>query len=107
MVDQEIAVRALGRLDSPLSSKLLALLSVYGKSLETRRQATEILRGRDPDDFLGVLVNLMVDPIKYEVRPVGGPGSPGVLFVEGQRFNVQRVYAAPTSNVTFRPGDVI
>jgi hypothetical protein len=49
----------------------------------------------------------MVDPIKYEVRPVGGPGSPGVLFVEGQRFNVQRVYAAPVSNIRFKPGDVI
>ena len=37
----------------------------------------------------------MVDPLKYEVKPVGGPGSPGVLFVEGEQFNVARFYAPP------------
>ena len=39
-------------------------------------------------------------PFKYQVRPVNGPGSPGVLFVEGERFNIQRMYqmAAPTLN---------
>ena len=32
-------------------------------------------------------------PFKYQVRPVGGPGSPGELFVDGERFNIDRVYA--------------
>ncbi len=40
----------------------------------------------------------MSDPLKYEVKPVGGPGSPGVLFVEGQQFNVNRFYAPPAPN---------
>jgi len=105
--DQAIVVQTLGHIDSPLSSKLLAVLSIYGKTPVVRRQAAETLRRRDPDDFLDVLVAHMVDPLKYEVRPVRGPGSPGVLFVEGQRYNVRRVYAAPAPNVNPQPGDII
>jgi hypothetical protein len=42
------------------------------------------------------------------VRPVRGPGSPGVLFVEGERFNVSRFYAPPPApNITPQPGDII
>ena len=40
-------------------------------------------------------IGLIRDPIKYEVKPVGGPGMPGVLFVEGQKANRRRVYAPP------------
>ena len=51
---------------------------------------------------------MMNDPIKYEVKPVGGPGSPGVLFVEGEESNVSRVYAPPAApNVAMLPGDRI
>jgi hypothetical protein len=38
--------------------------------------------------------------LKYEVRPVGGPGSPGVLYVEGERFNVKHIYAPPSMQDT-------
>jgi hypothetical protein len=106
--DQAIAAEALSHLANPLSSRLLALLAVYGKSSEVRRQATEVLRGREPSEFLDVLIALMVDPLKYEVRPVSGPGSPGVLFVEGVRVNLRRVYdAPPPPDVTPMPGDLI
>ncbi len=37
-------------------------------------------------------------PYKYEVRKVDGPGSVGRLFVEGERFNVQRFYEDPAVN---------
>ncbi len=43
------------------------------------------------------MIGLLRKRVKYEVRPVGGPGSPGVLFVEGERFNVQRLYV-PTAD---------
>src|SRR5262249_34368639 len=33
--------------------------------------------------------------LRHEVRPVGGPGVPGTLLVEGERFNRKRVYAPP------------
>jgi hypothetical protein len=106
--DQLIAIEALGRIATPLSSKLMALMSVYGRSPEVRRRAAESLRARDADDYLGVLVALLSDALKYEVRPVSGAGSPGVLFVEGSRFNLRRVYAAPAPpNVAPRPGDII
>lgn len=107
-VDQMILIRVLGQIDKPISSKILAILAVYGKSPEVRGKATEILRGRPADDFLDVLVAMMIDPINYEVRHVGGPGSPGVIFVEGERSNVARFYAPPPApNVAPGPGDII
>jgi hypothetical protein len=106
--DQMIAVQVLARIESPVSSKVLALLAIYGKTPEVRRRATETLRGRPSEDYLELLVGLMKDPIKYEVKPVGGPGSPGVLFVEGERFNVRRLYAPPAPpSIMPRPGDTI
>jgi hypothetical protein len=106
-MDQLIAVQILGQIDAPLASKVIAVLAIYGKSPEVRRRATETLRQRDPDDYLPVFVGLLADPIKYEVRPVGGPGSPGVLVVEGKKFNVRRVYAPPAPNLVPMPGDII
>ena len=38
------------------------------------------------------LIGMIRMPFKYQVRPVDGPGSTGVLFVEGEKFNVERVY---------------
>jgi hypothetical protein len=107
-VDQMILIQVLGQVDKPISSKILAILAVYGKTPEVRGRATETLRRRPADDFIDVLVGMMVDPIKFEVRPVGGPGSPGVIFVEGERFNVARLYEPPPPpNVAPGPGDVI
>ena len=55
-----------------------------------------------------MLVGLLIDPYKYEVKPVGGPGSPGVLFVEGEKFKVNRFYAPPAApDITPQPGDII
>jgi hypothetical protein len=107
-VDQVILVQVLGQVDKPLSSRMLAVLAVYGKSPDVRRRATQTLRGRPANDFLDLLVGLMIDPYKYEVKPVAGPGSPGILFVEGEKFNVSRFYAPPAApNITLQPGDII
>lgn len=106
--DQSILIDVLSRIDKPISSKVLALIAVYGKTTDVRRRAVAILRARPSEDFLDVLVALMIDPYKYEVKPVGGPGSPGVLFVEGQKFNVNRFYAPPAApNITPQPGDFV
>jgi len=106
--DQAIAVQVFGQIDKPITSKVLALMAVYGKTPEVRRRATETLRWRKPEEFLDLLVGLLVDPFKYEVKAVGGPGSPGVLFVEGEKFNVRRFYSAPAPpNVAPRPGDMV
>jgi hypothetical protein len=106
-LDQLILIQVLGQLDQPLSSKVLAMLAVFGSTPEVQRRATETLRGRPADDFLPLLVALMTDPLKYDIRPVGGPGSPGVLFVEGERFNVSRFYApSAPPNIATVVGDL-
>jgi tetratricopeptide (TPR) repeat protein len=106
--DQILLIQVLERIDKPLATRVLAMLAVYGRTPEVRRHATEVLRGRASEDYLELLVDLLVDPLKYEVKSVGGPGSPGVLFVEGQQFNVARFYAPPPPpNVVPQPGDII
>ena len=87
------AVRLLGQIDSPGSSRALALLALMSRSAEVRRNATQILRQRDPRDFAPVLIALFRDPIKYEVRPVNGPGSQGQLLVKQKDVNVKRLYS--------------
>ena len=93
--DQLRAVQLLGQVDSPSASRSLAGLAVLSKSAEVRRVAIETLKRRDPRDFVRLWIALIRQPIKYEVRPVGGPGSPGTLFVEGQKANLRRVYSPP------------
>jgi hypothetical protein len=105
---QARAVRILGRIDAPGVSRALAVLSVFSPYVEVRRIATETLRHRDLRDVVGWLIALIRKPVRYEIRPVGGPGSPGVLFVEGQQYNVQRLYAPPPMpNIPLFPGEPI
>ena len=93
--DQLRAVQLLGQVESPAASRALAGLAVLARSPEARRAAVETLRRRDPREFIGPWIALIRKPIPFEVRPVGGPGSTGVLFVEGERANFRRVYAPP------------
>ena len=107
-VDQMILLGILGQIDKPLSSKVIALLAVYGKAPEVRREArsrTSAIAQRA--DYLDVLVGLMTEPFTYEVRRVGGPGSPGVLLVAGERYNVRRIYVPPPPNLGPQPGDLV
>src|SRR5262249_46721192 len=63
---------------------------------------------RDPRDFMDVLIGILRDPIHYEIKPVAGPGSTGVLFVEGTKFNVRRLYEPPPLLlVKIKAGDVV
>ena len=101
----QTAVEVLGHVDAAASTKALAFLAVFAPSAEVRRAATETLKGRDTREFGGWLVGLLRKMVRFEVRPVGGPGSPGVLFVEGQQANVRRVYAPPpVPNIPIPPG---
>ena len=100
--DQPRAVRLLGQVDSAAASRALATLAAFSPSAEVRRAATESLRRRDPREYASLLILLMNKPIRYEVKPVAGPGSPGVLFVEGEKANLSRLYQ-PRSFVN--PGD--
>ena len=59
---------------------------------DIRQTAAAILRHRDPRDVAELMVGLLRDPIKYEVKPVNGPGSQGELLVKGKAANVKRLY---------------
>jgi tetratricopeptide (TPR) repeat protein len=86
------AVQMLGQIDGPTASNALAALAVFNDSAEVRGRAIETLTSRDPRDIIGRLIGLVRKPFKYDVRRPGGPGTTGELFVEGERFNLQRFY---------------
>ena len=106
--DQLRAVQLLGQVDAPSASRALAGLAVLSKSAEVRRVALEILKGRDPRDFVQLWIALVRKPIRFEVRPVAGPGSPGSLFIEGEKANLRRVYAPPAMpSIPYLPGATV
>ncbi len=102
------AVQLLGQIDAIEASRALATLSIFAPSDDVRRRATETLRRRDPREYADILIGLMREKIKYEVKHVGGPGSPGELYIAGKKQNVKRVYAPPAApNVAVLPGDTM
>ncbi len=94
--DQEMAIDILGHIEGERPSRALAGLALLGKTEVIRRAATETLARRNHMDVLMNWIGLLHDPIKYEVKQVAGPGMPGVLFVEGEQFNVRRFYLPPS-----------
>ncbi len=97
------AVSMLGQIEGPSASTALAALAIFGPREDVQRQAAESLNRRDLRDIMTRLIGLIRKPFKYQVRPVGGPGSTGVLFVEGEKFNVQRVYRSLPINPSLLP----
>jgi hypothetical protein len=106
--DPALAVRLLGQIDAAGASQALATAAVFASSEAIRRAAAETLTQRDPREYAGVLIPLIRDPIRYEVKPVGGPGSPGELWVEGKKADLKRLYAPPPPpQVGLLPGDMM
>jgi tetratricopeptide (TPR) repeat protein len=103
---QIAAVQMLGQIDGPSASNGLAVLAVFSPIAEVRRRAIETLTRRDPRDVVGRLIGLIHKPYKYQVRHVNGPGSPGELFVEGERFNIQRFYQNITNGAWLSMGRI-
>jgi hypothetical protein len=94
---QLAGVRMLAQIDGPSASNALAGFAVFSPLGSVRARAIEFLKRRDPRDVVGRLIGLIHKPFKYQVRHVNGPGSPGELFVEGERFNIDRFYRNLTS----------
>ena len=92
---QLVAVQLFGQIDGGPATLGLADLAVRSQSTEVRRAALETLALRDPRDCIGSLVGLIQTPWKYEIRPVKGPGSVGQLLIEGERYNLRRLYLPP------------
>jgi hypothetical protein len=101
--EQAWAIKVLGRVDSPRSSQILAELSVFGADEAVRLAARRPLVRRDPRTFVGMLINWLRDPIRYEVGPASGPSGVGTLRVEGESSIVERSYTATASNSPVGP----
>ena len=87
-----VAVQMLGQIDSPSASGGLAAMAVFSPRQEVRRRSTETLARYDPRDVVEGLIDVIHKPFMYQVRPSSGPGSVGELFVEGERYNIDRFY---------------
>jgi hypothetical protein len=96
-----LAVQLLGQIDAPTATRALAALAVLDEATTVRFAAIEVLRGRPPLDFVGMLVDQIHAPMRYQVEPVRGPGSPGALLIETPRYKMLRTYDAPP---VFQPG---
>ena len=90
--DLKVATTLLGQIESPDAARALATLAVFARSSDIRRVSLETLRQRDPRDFVDFWISLIRVQTQYWVQPVGGPGSPGVLAISGQKANTQRIY---------------
>jgi tetratricopeptide (TPR) repeat protein len=100
---QVAAVSMLSQIEGPAASNALAALAIFSPRAEVQRRASESLTRRDLRDILTRLIGLIRKQFKYQVRPVSGPGSTGVLFVEGEKFNVRRVYRSMSINPSLIP----
>ena len=90
--DQARAVRLFSQIDSTEASQRLAMIALFGGTEKVRRQAIETLRGRDVRWTLDLFTRSLHDPIKYAAKPNLGPNSPGVIYIEGQEANLERIY---------------
>ena len=100
---QLAAVGMLGQIDGTPASNCLAALAVFSPSAIVRQRATRSLGSRDPRDVVGHLINLVRRPFKYTVRPGFGPGSAAELIVDGEQFDLRRLYQPPTIDVRLVP----
>jgi hypothetical protein len=96
---QSIAIELLSQIEGPSPSFQILMIAMRTPSTVLRERATRVLARRDPRDVIGWLVALVHKPFKYEVKPGDGPGSQGVLFVEGERFDIRRLYYFPLSDM--------
>ena len=100
---QIAAISMLSHIEGPAATSGLAALAIFSPRPDVQRRAAQSLNQRDLRDIMNRLIGLIRKPFKYQVRPVSGPGSTGVLFVEGEKFNIQRVYRSMPINLSSMP----
>jgi hypothetical protein len=94
--DQTLATQLLGQIDCAASSRGLALLAASGASPEIRRAACEILRRRDPREYVGLLIDRLDDPTPFEIGVIAqGDSLFRVLMTEQPDCYVMNVYDGP------------
>ena len=100
---QLITVELLSQIEGPSSSFFLAVLALEGRSPAVTGRAALALARRDPRDVIGRLISLVHRPYKYQVVPGAGPGSTAALMVDGERFDMRRLYRFPDMDVRLAP----
>ncbi len=100
--DQRRAADLLGQLDGTDAALDLGALAVISQFPSVRTLATETLARRDAREAINRLVEMVVTPLKYEVRHVNGPGLPGVLYLDGELFKIRRIYDAPLPRLSLQ-----
>ncbi len=99
---QLTAVRLLAQIEGASASNALATLAIFKSSAQVRQRAKDALMRRDPRDVVGHLINLIKKPYKYKVEPGKGPGSSAVLLVDGETFDIRRIYHFPAYDPRLR-----
>ena len=107
---QVVALELLSQIEGPAASFWLATMAINKPSPAIRDQAKRALARRDPRDVIGWLVTVIHKPYQYELTQEQGPGTPALLMVNGERFDLERFYEAPPLDlrlvpvVNFTPG---
>ena len=100
---QLLAIELLSQIEGPTASFWLAVLALEKPSAVVRQRAAAALSRRDPRDVIGRLIDLVHRPYKYQVVPGAGPGSTAALLLDGERFDLQRLYRFPAMDVRLAP----
>ncbi|WZO97791.1 Hint domain-containing protein [Isosphaeraceae bacterium EP7] len=91
--DQTLAVQLLGQIDTASATEALATLAVHSQHAEVRRLARETLVIRDPRDYMDAIIGQIHKPLIITgVQRPRQAGEPGILLVEGEAFNIRRIY---------------
>ncbi len=90
--EQSWAARILGRIDAPKATQELAKLAVFGFEEKVRASALDRIADRDPRTFVGLLINWLREPIRFQAEGPTTSGSDAVLRVEGDRAIIERHY---------------
>ena len=70
---------------------------------DVRQRAAQALLSRDPRDVIGRLIYMVHKPFKYKINQGTGSGSTGSLEVDGEQFDLKRLYRFPTFDPCMSP----
>ncbi len=100
---QVVAVELLSQIEGPAASFWIAALAIKRPSPAIRDQARRALARRDPRNIIGWLVTVIHKPYQYELTQEQGPGTPALLKVNGERFDLERFYEPPPLDLRLVP----
>ena len=100
---QIVAIELLSQIEGPAASFWLAVLAIDKQSPTVSDHARRALAQRDPREVIGWLVSLIHKPYIYQLEQQDGPGTPSLLKVDGERFDLQRFYQPPDVDLRLIP----